>query len=280
MAWCFVVRKEKGVLIHYEIGGYESRNESTLWCLKQADARYQWPDFNQIVIHTTDYEHPPSQYTYDENEYTYSKKHSLDRLVPDFNFHGWAQVGINDYEEFVKQIDEAGTKSYEVNKVGWIGNTNTHKARGALFAFGKQYPHLCDIMDSGNWWVNPDDIKLNSKQYMSTPELVAKYAIVLDIEGNGYSGRLKHLLWSHRPLLLVDRSHQEYFFKHLHEWEHYIPVKRDLSDLHEKIKWCMDHYPKACAIAEQAYQFSKKHLTREACYQQWNKIIAKHTTVL
>jgi len=122
-------------------------------------------------------------------------------------------------------------------------------------------------------WIKTNGQLLNSTVYISTPDLVKKYSILIDIEGNGYSGRLKHLLWSHRPVLIVDRPHKEYFFEFLQEWTHYIPVKRDLSDLVEKAKWCIENYDKAKQIAENAYEFSKKYLTRDACYEQWNKII-------
>jgi len=122
-------------------------------------------------------------------------------------------------------------------------------------------------------WYRSGQTKLNSTKYIYTPELVKKYSMLIDVEGCGYSGRVKHLLWSHRPLLLVDRPYKEYFFEHLKEWVHYIPVKRDLSDLVEKTKWCMENYDKALLIAENAFHFSQVHLTRDACYEQWNKII-------
>jgi len=99
---------------------------------------------------------------------------------------------------------------------------------------------------------------------------------LIDIEGNGYSGRLKYLLWSHRPLLIVERNQHEYFFDYLEQWVHYIPVNNDLSDLITKINWCFQNYEKALIIAENAYNFSKKYLTREACYFQWNNIISKN----
>jgi glycosyltransferase involved in cell wall biosynthesis len=103
--------------------------------------------------------------------------------------------------------------------------------------------------------------------------LVKKYSFLIDVEGYGYSGRLKYLLWSQRPVLLIDRPYKEYFFQHLKEWEHYIPVKRDLSDLVEKMKWCFSNTEKATQIAQNALEFSKKHLTREACYAKWNDLI-------
>jgi len=122
-------------------------------------------------------------------------------------------------------------------------------------------------------WQKSNNVQLRSTKYISLTDLIKTYSILIDIEGNGYSGRLKYLLWSHRPVIIVDRPHKEYFFEFLEEWKHYIPVKRDLSDLIEKTQWCLTNYFKAQEIA---YEFSKKYLTRNACYEQWNKIIIKH----
>ena len=262
MTFCF--SKINGKLIFEDLGGYETRNPSTFWCIQKADEKYNWNDFTEIKIYTSDYEN-------NDNDYTYSKQNSYNNLVPDFIFHSWPQVGINDYETFVKEIDNAGLKNYEINKVGWIGNKKTNNMRRKLLEIGNNNPELFDIFDM-NWLPRKNTI-FNSTKYISTPELVKRYSILIDIEGNGFSGRLKHLLWSHRPLLIVDRPHKEYFFEFLKEWEHYIPVKRDLSDLIEKTKWCIDNYDKALQLAENAYQFSKLHLTRNACYDKWNNVV-------
>ena len=72
--------------------------------------------------------------------------------------------------------------------------------RQKLLEIGDNNKELFDILDMH--WIHSGNTKLNSSRYISTPELVEKYSILIDIEGNGYSGRLKHLLWSHRPLLL------------------------------------------------------------------------------
>jgi hypothetical protein len=259
----FTFKKYKGKIMFNDLGGYESRNSSTIWCIQRANEIYNWNDFNEIKVNTGDYE-------MNNNDYTYSKQNNYNKLVPDFNFHSWPQVGINDYEKFVEEIDNAGLNKYEINKVGWIGNTNTNIMRKKLLDIGNN-KELFDIFDMS--WIQSGNTLLNSSKYISTPELVKKYSILIDIEGNGYSGRLKHLLWSHRPLLLVDRPHKEFFFEYLKEWEHYIPVKRDLSDLIEKTQWCIDNYDEGLKISENAYQFSKVHLTRNACYSKWNNVI-------
>ncbi len=267
----FLVKKENGKLIFINYGGYETRNESTIQCLEQADKIYNWKDFNNLVIFTGDYEK-------NINEHTYSKNNSIINLVPDFNFHSWPQVGINDYNEQIEKIDKAGKNNYMINKVGWIGNINTHPNRKIMLNIGNSNKGLFDF-NGMNWIKNNNQIKLNASKYITLDDLVKTYSILIDIEGNGYSGRLKYLLWSHRPVLLVDRPHKEYFFEFLQEWVHYIPVKRDLSDLEEKTTWCINNYSKAQEIAENAYEFSKKYLTREACYGVWNKIITEHSTV-
>jgi hypothetical protein len=263
----FYFSKVNGELIFKDLGVYENRNSSTFWCIQKANEIYNWNDFSEIKICTNDYEN-------DINDYTYSKQNSYNNLVPDFNFHSWPQVGINDYENFIKEIDNSGLNNYEIHKVGWIGNINTNFIRKQMIEIGNNNKELFDIFDSGNWWIdNNDQTMLKNNIYISTPDLVKKYSMLIDIEGNGYSGRLKHLLWSHRPLLIVDRPHKEFFFEFLKEWEHYIPVKRDLSDLIEKTKWCINNYDQGLKIAENAYKFSKLYLTRNACYNKWNNII-------
>jgi len=262
----FLVKKENGQLVFNDVAGYESRNPSTMWCIERANEIYNWNDFEEIQIYTDDHD-----YLNIDEYLTYSKKNSHNNLVPDFNFHAWPQVGIEDYTQFTFEIDKAGQENYEINKVGWIGNGNTNYTRRIMLEIGNNYSQLFEFFDM--YWMKTDNIQLQASHYISTPDLVKKYAVLIDIEGLGYSGRLKHLLWSHRPVLLVDRPHKEFFFKYLKEWEHYIPVQRDLTDLVEKTNWIFENYEKAKEIAENAYQFSKKYLTREACYERWNKII-------
>ena len=53
-----------------------------------------------------------------------------------------------------------------------------------------------------------------------------------------------------------------------------LPVKRDLSDLVSKTKWILSNYDKSLEIAQNAYDFSKKYLTRDYCYLKWNEILS------
>jgi hypothetical protein len=244
--------------------GYQTRHIAVIKCILEADKIYNWVDFDYITINTNDKEN-------NINEYTFSKNNSFYRTIPDFNFDSWPESGVYDYENTINDIVRAGCNKYEVNKVGWIGNLNTNYIRKLLYNIGKKYNDKYDIMSIK--WNN--DYK-NTTNFISMPELVKKYSILIDVEGVGYSGRLKYLLWSHRPVIIVDRPHKEFFFEYLVDWVHYIPVKRDLSDIIEKTDWIFNNYDKATTISDNAYNFANKYLTRIACYEQWNKIILNH----
>lgn len=263
----FKVQKKNGILQVTDCGCYQTRNPATIKCLKAADAIYKWRDFPEITIFTGDAER-------DDTCYSYSKTNSFIRLVPEFSFGGWPEVGIIDYSETVKEIIAAGTNAAKCLKVGWIGCLDTNPMRKRLYDIGQVNPELMDIIPM-NWKGRANDQALTrheATQFMSLPELVSKYAVLLDIEGVGFSARLKYLLWSGRPVILVDRPHKEYFYEFLVPWEHYVPVKRDLSDLKEKTQWILGNMGDALKIANNARRFCEEHLTMEACYRQWDRI--------
>lgn len=266
----FTMKKENGILIFSHAYYDWSSHSSLINLAKEADRIYNWGDFKEMIIRTHDYADSSKPH-----EYSFSNINTWENTVPDFIFMHWESVGINDYIEECENISSAGLIPYQINKVGWIG-CMSHPYRVVLKEKGSENPELFDIIDSGIWSPNPRRARCDNNIYISLPDLVKKYSILIDVEGNGYSGRLKLLLWSRRPIILVDRPDKEYFYEYLKEWIHYIPVKRDLSDLIEKTQWCLENYSEALRIAENAYEFSNKYLTREACYLQWDKMVTKN----
>jgi len=89
------------------------------------------------------------------------------------------------------------------------------------------------------------------------------------VEGRGYSARLKILLFSGRPVLLQERAWCEWWHFELVAFEHYIPVKEDLSDLLEMVSWARDHPEEADKIAKAAKLFADTKLTRAAALARW-----------
>ena len=129
---------------------------------------------------------------------------------PDHTSVRWVAAGINDYEEEVDKIVASSKVSPDIRKVAWFGNIYSplgfrpeYKTRPLLVELSKQHPHMFDFRHT---CFQPD----RTCGHIPLAEMVANYSYLLDIGGNGYSGRLKYLLFSHRPLFLVDREHLEY----------------------------------------------------------------------
>ena len=69
-----------------------------------------------------------------------------------------------------------------------------------------------------------------------------KYQI--NIDGTVAAYRFPYLLAGNSLVLKQDSPYYEYFYKDLKPFEHYIPIKRDLSDIMEKIQWAKDNEEK------------------------------------
>ncbi|KAF8140998.1 glycosyl transferase family 90-domain-containing protein [Mycena galopus ATCC 62051] len=101
----------------------------------------------------------------------------------------------------------------------------------------------------------------------SPREEVYNYKYLLDVDGNTFSGRYLGLLRS-GSLVFKATVFDEYFTKWIRPYEHYIPVKIDLSDLVEKVEWAITHEAEARQIQEMGMQFAQRVLTdaQNDCY--------------
>ena len=178
---------------------------------------------------------------------------------PDWVFHHWPSANIDLYEDTKNQIILESNKYPTIDKVGWFGNIYSplsdvieHNTRPLLKKIGDENPELFDIFHVG---LSSGKINNSCPNYISLPDLI-KYKYLIDIGGNGYSGRLKFLLFSKRPLLIVDRNYIEYFNDDLIPYKHYIPVKMDLSDLLEQVNWIIMNPEKSLEIANNAFDYA------------------------
>ena len=85
--------------------------------------------------------------------------------------------------------------------------------------------------------------------YISVHDMV-NYKFLIDIDGNANSWNFIQRLRMGCCILKVDSPWIQWFDKRLAPWVHYVPVKADLSDLHERAEWCLAHDRKAAQIAE------------------------------
>tara|TARA_B100000927_G_scaffold220651_1_gene180591 strand:+ start:1032 stop:1886 length:855 start_codon:yes stop_codon:yes gene_type:complete len=275
------VKKIDNNLIFNEIErGYENRNECVKVLINNTDKIYNLKNFSEIIICTYDLNYS-SKNNDMRNKSNYIKKlldnsntifyvtqnDEFEKCFPDFNFV--CDIYQNNNLFYTKNYFlNINNNNYKYNKVGWYGNINvtnrTNNNRKKLLNIGNNNKDLFDIIHVDSY------TKTNFKSII---DIMKDYSILLDIEGGGYSARLKYLLFSNKPLLVVDRPYKEFFFKNLKEYIHYIPVKRDLSDLIEKTNWILNNYNESLYIANNALEFAKTYLSEEYVYRHIFNII-------
>ena len=186
----------------------DSRNESTFQMIKLCK-----PPDGTYRICTVD---RPG-----DGVFSYSGKYA----IPDFSFFQWKEAKLPNFFEFYKWTPPPFKDRKD--KMLWIGgNMDWYKiffcwVRMNIINTNKNIPDF-EFLDS-------------SKNNYKTIYEHAQYKNLLDVQGVGYSGRLKYLLLTGAVIYVVDRQpeFQEYWFNKFTPFEHYIPVKQDGSNLVE-----------------------------------------------
>jgi len=70
-----------------------------------------------------------------------------------------------------------------------------------------------------------------------------------------------------------------YFYPELIAWKHYIPVRNDLSDLTEKIRWAKEHDQEAQQIALNAREFALTHLAPEQILSYCRSVLVRYAAL-
>ncbi len=91
-----------------------------------------------------------------------------------------------------------------------------------------------------------------------------KYKYLVDIDGFSCTNkRCFGELYSNSVPLKQESDSIQWYHSHLKPYIHYIPLKRDLSDLTEKINWAVNHDGQAKQIAKNGTLFVEENLAYE-----------------
>ena len=262
----FAIKKQDGRLFLHDFLNYETRNQSTLKIITESIEEYRIHDFDWIIIHTGD-RRPDTEESdivvdlegrkYFYFSYSTDKKNHL-FTIPDFVFDHWRQTGLDDYEDtrnWLKRDDHSLPKT---NMLGWRG-ANTNSSRNQLIAFNDKVNFDCEFIV----WDRTNPERLIAKNFLSFTEQVESWRYFIDMEGVGYSGRLKLLLASPRLVFIQERTHEEFFFPLLKPWIHYVPLNNDLSNLMENLSIIKNNSELEEEIIFNQRIFSQFYLTRD-----------------
>ncbi len=191
-----------------------------------------------------------------------TSSHNL--LIPDFEALQMKQR-LKTYETAVKKHPWA-TKE---EKIFWRGATTgglytkesyLARPRGKLVAWSRTYPEWLDAAFSVLSQSSLDELQQiflltrPLSPHVSIPDHFA-YKYLIDIDGNSCTyERCRWILLSNSTLLKPSSSNQQWYYKAMQPYVHFVPLKEDLSDLPQVYSWLQTHDEEAQKIAEAGRQ--------------------------
>jgi len=182
--------------------------------------------------------------------------------IPNMNID-YNNVSLKQFDNFKTQYINYGNNiMYSTPKACWFGNLYLYHSENAASRI-QQLIKLTDqhtILISCNNIVqsNMDDFRYNILAADFTIEYMMSFKYFIYINTDIFSGILKWLLMSNRPVLLVESQIGEYYLNELIPYKHYIPVNHDLSNLIQQIELLNSDSSLCENIAKNAFEFINK----------------------
>lgn len=220
--------------------------------------------------------------------------HNYKEFIPIFNGNSgdkYRDIPLPNYEDLQylwnTESRESMSKKYEwdqkINKAVFRGSATgcgysyarNPRLKSALLS--KKYPQY---LDAGITAMK-EKLKIDEKEGVGYTDLKklglgfvnkmnpyeqSKYKYILHLDGNVAAHRLAKFFLLGSVTLLAETGSMLWFQHLLKPYIHYIPVKKDLSDLIDKIKWCQNNDNECRQIANNAFEFGSKILTEEVCF--------------
>ena len=238
--------------------------------------------------------------------------HKYDKYMPilsNVTDESYADIAIPTWEDWCRVqslenkyfVDNPRTYNYNFDKV-WEEKKNIAVFRGGSTGCGvtidtnmrlkaaylSTLPKNKEFLDAGitKWNLRPR--KLMTSKYLETiekdklpfglidqltPVQQSNYKYIINIDGHVSAFRLSLELNMGSVLLLVASNWKIWYSSFLVPNVHYVPIKSDLSDLIDQIKWCQNNDEKCKEITENARKFYNTYLTKEGILDYLQKLL-------
>lgn len=204
-------------------------------------------------------------------------------LIPDFGFWSWPETKVGSYNGVREKaiILEDGGSTSSPNHPSFPFRSKHDKLvwRGATMNLPLRQKFLDATANKP--WSDVKVLKWHDDDSMAHDLLSmadhCKYKFVAHTEGNAYSGRLKYLQ-NCRSVVVAHSmdwiQHYQHLMRSSGPERNYVEVKRDFSDLDEKMQYMLAHEEEAGKIADNSVRmFRERYLTpaAQACY--WRRLV-------
>lgn len=263
---------------------YQSRNPAMIDLIRdawQASLMGRSPEDRSRAfrLYTDDIFNPCVHYSFSA-----TSEENAWRSMPSFIFDRWPECGIPSYEEMFLRIVSAGDKPHEDERAFWIGNVDVkvepYRSRRMGSAVSRRRPDLLEFR-SVDWGSGMPS------NFVDLPGH-CRWRILLDFGGAGFSARIPLLFASGRPVILVGRPEEAWFYwdGSLVPWVHYIPCgPKDGSGLTEiviekTLEWTFDNRELCEQIGRNGRAYALVNLTRSAAVRRIAGMLEAHPWVI
>ncbi|XP_062610199.1 protein O-glucosyltransferase 2-like, partial [Saccostrea cucullata] len=180
------------------------------------------------------------------------------------------------------------TLSVQSTKVAWENKTEKAFWRGRdsrqerldLVVMSRKEPQLIDAALTHMFFFKKEPEKYG-ELVKSTPFFdFFNYKYQINLDGTVAAYRFPYLMGGNSVVLKQDSPYYEHFYKSLEPNKHYIPFKRDLSDLRKKILWAKEKKLIAKKISRNAQEFVRENLLPKDIFCYHVKLFDKFSDLL
>ncbi|CAK8671878.1 unnamed protein product [Clavelina lepadiformis] len=174
------------------------------------------------------------------------------------------------------------------NKIekGFFRGRDSRRERLNLAGMSQENPELLDAKITNYFFFRKEEEKYGKVKSISFFDFF-QYKYQINVDGTVAAYRFPYLMAGDALVMKQDSEYYEHFYREMKPDVHYIPLKRDLSDVTEKIKWAKKNDQKAQEIQRAGTDLARRILTpaqilcyHVAFFEQYSRRQNQPVTVL
>ncbi|KAM9319831.1 protein O-glucosyltransferase 3 [Gastrophryne carolinensis] len=148
---------------------------------------------------------------------------------------------------------------------------DSREERLQLVRMSQKYPDLLDAGITGYFFFREIEKQLGKASLVGFFDFF-KYKYQVNMDGTVAAYRFPYLMLGDSLVLKQTSPYYEHFYGALKPGKHYVPIKRSLEDLIEKIRWAKENNEEAKKIAKEGQALARELLQPHQLYCYYYKV--------
>ncbi|XP_026851682.2 protein O-glucosyltransferase 3 isoform X1 [Electrophorus electricus] len=154
---------------------------------------------------------------------------------------------------------------------------DSREERLNLVAMSQKHPDLLDAGITAFFFFREREKELGKAPLVGFFDFF-KFKYQVNVDGTVAAYRFPYLMLGNSLVLKQDSSYYEHFYTHLYPGRHYIPVRRTLDDLIQKIQWAKDNDEEAEAVAKAGQEVAREVLQPHRLYCYYYTVLKSYAS--